>query len=320
MGKKEKICGIYSITCLINNKIYIGQSVDIKSRFINHRSKLKTKSHRNMHLQRSYDKYGKDNFKFKIIEECLQSELDDREIYWISFYKSNDGTFGFNAESGGTFGQGGLGRRLPIVRRRLTLKDEFIPGVTYSRLTIVDIDEDRTLETSRLYLTCRCSCKNITSVLSSDLKSKRVQSCGCLREERFLTHGLSGTPLYNVWLSHIKNNKDEIEIFKEWCDDFCKFKLWAENNNYIEGFIFNRLDKNQGYLPDNCNFIPRKDNITHSTKVEMLGVVYNSIQSLADNFSIPYRRIQARYNKGKRGNDLITEVEQLNNTITKEAI
>jgi hypothetical protein len=47
-------------------------------------------------------KYGKDNFKKEIIEECFsQKDLDEREIYWISFYKSNEKNIGYNLSGGG---------------------------------------------------------------------------------------------------------------------------------------------------------------------------------------------------------------------------
>lgn len=47
----EKICGIYCIENLVNNKKYIGQSVDIINRKQNHFSKLKNKHHENQYLQ-----------------------------------------------------------------------------------------------------------------------------------------------------------------------------------------------------------------------------------------------------------------------------
>lgn len=74
--------GIYGIRNLINNKIYIGQSIHIKTRWEQHRSALKHKTHENRHLQAAWDKYGKDNFIFEILEECLQSDLNEKETYW----------------------------------------------------------------------------------------------------------------------------------------------------------------------------------------------------------------------------------------------
>ena len=61
--------GIYKITNLINNKIYIGQSVDIKKRWATHKRQafIKGKEY-DKYLYRAIRKYGIDNFSFEIIE------------------------------------------------------------------------------------------------------------------------------------------------------------------------------------------------------------------------------------------------------------
>lgn len=90
------IVGIYKITCIPNNKIYIGSSKNIKKRFFNHISSLKHGKHENAYLQHAFNKYGIDNFKFEVIEECLLEELIQREQYWIDKLKSASPEYGFN--------------------------------------------------------------------------------------------------------------------------------------------------------------------------------------------------------------------------------
>lgn len=95
------MCGIYKIQNLINDKIYIGQSVDIDYRFRNHKSESfnpKSNSY-DTAIHRAIRKYGVENFSFDIIEECCQDELREREIYWINYY----GSFGngYNLTTGG---------------------------------------------------------------------------------------------------------------------------------------------------------------------------------------------------------------------------
>lgn len=63
-----KKSGIYKITNLVNGKFYIGSAVDTKNRFSTHISELKSKTHSNYHLQRAWEKYGKENFIFEVIE------------------------------------------------------------------------------------------------------------------------------------------------------------------------------------------------------------------------------------------------------------
>lgn len=91
------ICGIYSIRNKINHKIYIGSSHDIKLRWKTHIYHLnKGTIQCNDYLLKQWKKYGKDNFEFKIIEECDESILEDRENYWMQQYKSMDRKYGYN--------------------------------------------------------------------------------------------------------------------------------------------------------------------------------------------------------------------------------
>lgn len=96
-----KISGIYKITNIVNNKVYIGQSVSVKERLCTHRSLLKRNVHYNTYLQGEYNKYGKANFTFEILEECEESKLDDKEIYYIAQYDSTNRNKGYNREYGG---------------------------------------------------------------------------------------------------------------------------------------------------------------------------------------------------------------------------
>jgi group I intron endonuclease len=75
----KKICGIYQIKSNVNNKVYVGQSINIMDRFVRHRYHLNKGIHKNVHLQRAWRKYGKENFEFSIIEECCDKQLDVME-------------------------------------------------------------------------------------------------------------------------------------------------------------------------------------------------------------------------------------------------
>lgn len=93
--------GIYKITNKINNKVYIGQSNNIKERIKVHKSSLRGGYHHNSYLQRSWNKYGEENFVFEILELCELEIIDDREKHWISLYDSTSEQNGYNFESGG---------------------------------------------------------------------------------------------------------------------------------------------------------------------------------------------------------------------------
>ena len=94
--------GIYKITNNINNKIYIGQSINIKRRWYDHKYKAFDESDisYNSALHSAMRKYGVENFSFEVIEECSEEELDNKERYWIQ--KSNSiCPNGYNILSGG---------------------------------------------------------------------------------------------------------------------------------------------------------------------------------------------------------------------------
>ena len=88
--------GIYKIENLVNNKVYIGQAVNINNRWKGHLKELKHNNHTNRHLQNAWNKYGEENFKFDIIEECEEDKLTEREQYWIDYYGGLNSSDNYN--------------------------------------------------------------------------------------------------------------------------------------------------------------------------------------------------------------------------------
>lgn len=93
--------GIYKIKNKVNGKIYIGQSIDIVTRWHNHRNELNGNRHHNEHLQHAWNKYKEDNFEFIVIEECTIKNIDEQEIYWIDYYNALNPEYGYNMTAGG---------------------------------------------------------------------------------------------------------------------------------------------------------------------------------------------------------------------------
>lgn len=92
---------IYCIKNKINGQKYIGKTVNAKKRIEQHFSDLKNNRHYNTHLQNSFNKYGKNNFKVEIVEENIKNKLlNKREKHWIKFYRTFEGE-GYNMTNGG---------------------------------------------------------------------------------------------------------------------------------------------------------------------------------------------------------------------------
>ena len=97
---------IYKITCTVNGKVYVGQTIrTMESRFERHLSGAEKSENPTIYFQRAIKKYGRNAFKIEKIDEAnTQQELNEKEKYWISFYKSDNNNFGYNSTLGGEGG------------------------------------------------------------------------------------------------------------------------------------------------------------------------------------------------------------------------
>lgn len=75
--------GIYKITNLTNGKSYVGQSVHIERRWTEH-----CLPSANSLIAKAIQKYGKEQFSFQVVEECMPEQLDEKEEYYISHYNT----------------------------------------------------------------------------------------------------------------------------------------------------------------------------------------------------------------------------------------
>jgi|GEM_PF-1883093 len=93
---QNRIAYVYQIKNKKNNKSYIGQTIrPPRRRFLEHKYELNHNKHFNKYLQNSWNKYGKENFEFLVLEETEIKNIDEKERYYINLY----GTYNF--QSGG---------------------------------------------------------------------------------------------------------------------------------------------------------------------------------------------------------------------------
>jgi len=82
---------IYVITCLINNKKYVGQTIQsLKIRWNKHINCNWNKKNSYLPLQRAFKKYGIENFKMELIVDKIdnQDKLNELEIYYSQLHNS----------------------------------------------------------------------------------------------------------------------------------------------------------------------------------------------------------------------------------------
>ena len=113
--------GIYKITDKTNGLVYIGQAMNIKRRFSEHKTSNKGKKGTIDYIIRTK---GVNNFIFEVIEECTIQELKEREQYWIAYYDSYNR--GYNLTPGGE-----------------TLTGTENPNATFSEADVLDIRKRR---------------------------------------------------------------------------------------------------------------------------------------------------------------------------------
>jgi len=73
--------GIYIIKCSQDKEVYIGSSVNIRSRWGHHRWLLTNNKHHNYKLQMAWNAYGDESFIFEVLEET--DEIEAREQFWV---------------------------------------------------------------------------------------------------------------------------------------------------------------------------------------------------------------------------------------------
>lgn len=97
--QNESFSGIYKITCIKTGEIYIGKSVDIKSRFQQHcKSAFNCGTIAHSLLHTKMKQYGIENFTFEVVEKCPKDLLSNREKFYINFYQTKE--TGLNERNG----------------------------------------------------------------------------------------------------------------------------------------------------------------------------------------------------------------------------
>ena len=126
-------------------------------------------------------------------------------------------------------------------------------------------------------------------------------------------NGLSKTRINNIY-HNMKNRcnnpnnyryknygKRGIKVCDEWQTSFLSFYDWAINNGYQDELTIDRIDVNGNYEPNNCRWVPLKqqyynktDNVYYFVNEEK-----KCLSELSKEYNIPYQTLRKRLERGK---------------------
>lgn len=128
------VMGVYCIVHTRSGRIYIGSSNAIGERWGSHRSCLRRGVHKNLRLQRAWDKHGEDAFVFDILERVeSRDQLVPREKAWLTRTNSWNPEVGYNL-TGGANGAGN--HRTPEQRAAQSARMKGVPKTAEHRANI----------------------------------------------------------------------------------------------------------------------------------------------------------------------------------------
>ena len=166
---------------------------------------------------------------------------------------------------------------------------------------------------------CECDCGKTKIVSSNSLNSGKCQSCGCLLVETLIKrntkHNKTYTKIYNKYRSmkercfNPKNQRYKnygergIIVCDEWIGEegFINFYNWSMANGYRDNLTIERIDVNGNYCPENCKWIPIKEQADNKTNTKY--IKYNNnyyrIKELAKILNIKEDCLRKRISRNK---------------------
>lgn len=161
---------------------------------------------------------------------------------------------------------------------------------------------------------CVCECGVKKPCRANDLLTGTTKSCGCLRRkvtaDRSRTHNRSKTPDYHIWGSMVQRchcntakayryyGGRGITVCDRWRFDFATFM--SDMGPRPSGYSIERKENDKGYSPENCLWIPRKDQPKNTRRTVWITFdgVKGTVSFWAKKHGLKPSTITARIRKG----------------------
>lgn len=181
------------------------------------------------------------------------------------------------------------------LRAKSTYYFKDLTGKRFGRL-VVQKQAGQTKHRNKTWV-CKCDCGKTVTVAGGHLTSGHTKSCGCLAMEIRIKsaerHGYTtgGKPrTFIIWndmkarclnpksISYKSYGARGIKVCEEWME-FKNFHEWAISHGYNDNLTIDRIDNNKGYSPENCRWIPARENKIRQrrTRFIQIGTEVNSI-------------------------------------------
>lgn len=178
--------GVYCISNTKNGKIYIGSSVDMAARWGVHRHQLRKGEHHSVKLQRAWNKYGEEVFKFCVLEVVPEKNmLTSYEQAWMDKLHAVHKGYNVKPFAGSNIGYTPtLASRMKMSKSRTGMKrtlesrrkqSEAMRGVALSKdhaAKLAAINRERGAATEKTIETC-VFCESKFSTFPSELLKGR---------------------------------------------------------------------------------------------------------------------------------------------------
>ncbi len=155
----------------------------------------------------------------------------------------------------------------------------------------------------------KCDCGHEKNIMGFNLIHEHTKSCGCLKYNKPNGHGMSKTPIYQIWrgmkMRCLNKNDSAYKYYGARritvCDRWLQFEnFYKDMGDKPEGLTIDRIDNNGNYEPRNCKWstpMEQANNMRNNIILTHNGVTM-TLSQWARKLGIGYDTLRKRIKNG----------------------